>query len=82
MDDMSKHWDQYAEEKLVGRTIVAAAYMTKEEVEQIGFRSRPLCIVFDDGTTLIPQRDDEGNDAGALCGIDPEDQMFTLPVLR
>lgn len=40
-----------------------------------------VLLVLDDVTQLLPARDDEGNDAGALHGTDPRGQTFGLPVL-
>jgi hypothetical protein len=51
---------------LCGKTIRAARYMTEEEQKQFYWNSRAVVIEFTDGTIMIPQADDEGNDAGAL----------------
>lgn len=55
---------------LVGKEIKSVRYLTEYEANELGWSSRPLVINFSDGTNLIPQRDDEGNDGGALWFLD------------
>lgn len=61
-------WEQKAQKALIGKKVTAVRYLSKEEKEQSfsDWYSVPLVVFFDDGTYLIPMRDDEGNDAGAL----------------
>ena len=52
---------------LIGREITHIRWATKQETEQLGYiGASPVIIKLDDGTLLIPQMDDEGNDGGAL----------------
>jgi hypothetical protein len=51
---------------LATKKISSVRYMTKEEADEAGWHSRPLVIRFTDGSLLIPQADDEGNDGGAM----------------
>ena len=51
---------------LTGKTISAVRYMTQEEADAFMWDKRPLVIRFTDGSFLIPQKDDEGNDGGAM----------------
>ena len=52
---------------LIGRKITYIRWMTTKETEQIGYiGASPVIIKLDDGTLLIPQMDDEGNDGGAV----------------
>lgn len=51
---------------LVGKTILSVRYMTKEECRGVEWTKRPLVIRFTDGSYLMPQSDDEGNDGGAM----------------
>lgn len=82
-----KHFKNTAEEWLVGRKIVKCRYMSDEETKEAGWNDKPLCILLDDGTWIIPQRDDEGNDGGALYLVNPnysEDRFgnqTTIPVI-
>jgi hypothetical protein len=39
--------------------------MTREEADQFGWYKRPLIMMFTDGSYIILQSDDEGNDGGA-----------------
>ena len=58
---------------LVGKKIAMARHLAVP-----GWRRRPLVLVLDDGTTLTPQSDEEGNDAGSWLGTSG-DRYFTIP---
>jgi hypothetical protein len=51
---------------LTGKTIASVRYMTEQECKRLMWVSRPLLIRFTDGSYIIPQMDDEGNDGGAI----------------
>jgi hypothetical protein len=51
---------------LTGKTIATVRYMSEAECEKLMWHSRPLLIRFTDGSYIIPQSDDEGNDGGAI----------------
>jgi hypothetical protein len=53
--------------------------MTKKEVEYMGWQSRSVIIILDNGVAIYPSRDDEGNDAGALFTSD--DSLPIIPVI-
>tara|TARA_R100000655_G_scaffold109283_1_gene163366 strand:- start:678 stop:1310 length:633 start_codon:yes stop_codon:yes gene_type:complete len=55
---------------LNGKTIKEVRRLTQEEMNSLGWHSNPLVIIFTDGTCIIPQRDDEGNDGGAMMFFD------------
>lgn len=64
-----------------GREIVAMRPMTTEERKREGWMGRgiaPPVIELDDGTTLFPSRDAEGNGPGALFGINPDGEGFAV----
>ena len=63
---MSTNWENKFNELLKGKTIDHVRWMTKDEADHMMWYSRPMVIVFTDGTALYPQSDDEGNDGGAL----------------
>jgi hypothetical protein len=46
--------------------------MTKQEMDNEGWQKReiPMCLVLSSGVILYPSQDTEGNDAGALFGLD------------
>ncbi len=50
---------------LKGRKIDSCRYMTRQEADDMGWYKRPLIIFFTDGSYLMLQCDDEGNDGGA-----------------
>jgi hypothetical protein len=51
---------------LTGKTIASVRYMSEAECKKLMCHSRPLLIRFTDGSYIIPQSDDEGNDGGAM----------------
>jgi len=51
---------------LTGKTIASVRYMTEQECKRLMWVSRPILIRFTDGSYIIPQMDDEGNDGGAI----------------
>lgn len=64
---------------LKGKTIALVRKMTDEEMKMMGWYKRPHVIQFTDGTLLIPQSDDEGNDGGVFAyqgKTEAEDYIF------
>jgi hypothetical protein len=59
-------WNKIAKEVLEGKTIVEVRYMKDEEMEMMGWYSRPICFFLNDGTTCFLSQDEEGNDGGCL----------------
>lgn len=76
MIDYAKPWAEKAEKLLVGRKIISARYMTKDEAKGFGWHTRPLVLLLDDGTSIFASSDDEGNGAGALFTTDPVVDTF------
>lgn len=80
-----KYWQKTSEEWLVGKKIVKCRYMSEEEMKETMWNNRPICLLLDDGTWIIPQRDDEGNDGGSLYVVntvkDECGNHTTLPVI-
>ncbi len=74
---MSKH-DKKMSELLVGKTIKETRYLTSEEMEDMGWHSNPLAIIFDDGSFMVLQKDDEGNDGGAAFFVDEKKGIDTV----
>ena len=73
------HWQKKAEKFLLGRKIEKIEWMTDKEADDLDWHSRPICLLLDNGTWIYPQRDDEGNDGGALFVVNNDDEE-TLPV--
>ena len=67
---------------LVGLRIVGVRYLTQEETEASGWYSSPIVIELSDGSALIPQQDDEGNDGGALWIANSKCKEDLIPVIR
>jgi hypothetical protein len=73
------NWEQKIGEKLIGKTIAAVRYQTRDEADNWGFTARAIVIIFDDTSFIVPSRDDEGNDAGAL--FTSYEDLPTIPVI-
>jgi len=80
MTDWDTHWLKEAKEQLLGRKIVKVRYMTVDEMNDLGWYSRPVVMILDDGNIIYPSRDDEGNDGGALFTTNEANPV--LPVLK
>lgn len=76
----TKYWHMLAARVLKGRTIVDVFYMSAAEADELGWQGRALVLTLDDGSQLIPQADDEGNDAGAMTWANAQ-RYELLPVL-
>lgn len=65
---------------LTGKTIAIVRYMTEAECAKLMWDKRPLLIRFTDGSYIIPQSDDEGNNGGAMYYQDDaqENVIYTL----
>lgn len=65
---------------LAAKKISSVRYLTQEEAEGMGWHKRPLVIRFTDGSYLMPQSDDEGNNGGAMHYQDDaqENVIYTL----
>jgi hypothetical protein len=82
IQEIEKIWNDKAESLLKGKKIVDVRYMTEKERDMLGWQSRCVIIILDDGTSIYPSRDDEGNDAGALFVDNIENDLSeTLPVI-
>ena len=65
-DDTEMYWTNQVKKALVGKKIVGVEYLPKKYLEEWMWYKRPIVLKLDDGTMLIPQMDDEGNDGGAI----------------
>jgi hypothetical protein len=72
-------WNKKVKEFLVGKTIKSVRYMTDEEMEDFMWYRKPVIIDFTDGSWIIPQSDDEGNNGGALYTSD--EKMSVIPAI-
>lgn len=64
--DELKEWWSGNLSKLVGKKISQVTYMSDIDVERNGWDASAVVIIFDDGTSIIPMMDVEGNGPGAL----------------
>jgi len=80
MTDWNAHWFEEATKQLLGRKIVKVRYMTVDEMNDLGWYSRPVVMILDDGNIIYPSMDDEGNDGGALFTTNEANPV--LPVLK
>lgn len=77
--ELTKNWTDKASALFLNRKIVEVRYMSNEEAEEMGWYSRPVALLLDNGCWIFPSADDEGNDGGALFTSD--EAMPVVPVL-
>ena len=73
-------WEKRIAKCLVGRKIVDIRYLSKEETDSCGFYNQPIVIFLDNSEWIMPMKDDEGNDGGALATS--YEKLSTIPVMR
>ena len=75
-----QRWEDIISNQLVGRKIVEIRWMTQKEAKESLWDYQPVILILDDGTSIYPMSDDEGNQAGSLyhCGA----EQSTIPVMR
>jgi len=79
MNDLEKGWNEVAQKLLLGKKIVNVRYLSKEEMDDMGWYVRTVAFQTEDGLWFFPSRDDEGNDGGALFTTD--EKHSCLPVM-
>ena len=57
--ELTDYWTRRVEKFLLGQKIVKVEYMSEEDAEDMGWDSRPIQILLENGTWLTPQQDDE-----------------------
>ena len=62
---MDKHLKQF-NKYLKGKTIKEVTWLNEKDMENMMWYKRPVMIHFTDGSFVIPQSDDEGNDGGSM----------------
>ena len=96
MKDVISYWEKLGNKLLKGKTIKKVTWQIVEEADEgYGWDNQSVKLHLNDGTYLVMQADDEGNDAGALLWINPKElveskhfpgEKFTksevLPVFR
>ena len=79
--NLTESWTTDAEKVLLNKRIVKVEYMTAKESNDYMWNNRPITFLLDDGTRIIAQMDDEGNDGGVLW-YGTQDDEGVFPVLR
>ena len=77
---LTKRWTKVAEDVLLGRRILKVEYMSSKECNEYMWYKRPITFILDNGTRVIAQMDDEGNDGGVLACLNDKAEEI-LPVL-
>ena len=80
MKNLTERWNKQAKKVLLNRKIVQVKYVDSEEANSYMWGKRPISFTLDNGTRIIAQMDDEGNDGGALW-YGNKDGEDLLPVL-
>ena len=70
IDTLNKH--------MVGQKITDVRWLTKEQTEDIAdyWYNQPIQITLENGVTLVPMSDDEGNEAGAMATNIPKMEII------
>tara|TARA_R100000458_G_scaffold47436_1_gene46205 strand:+ start:298 stop:561 length:264 start_codon:yes stop_codon:yes gene_type:complete len=76
---VEQYWTELTAKHLVGKKIVKVEYFPEVMMEDVMWHKRPITIHLEDGTILLPQMDDEGNDGGAIATNIKE--LETIPVI-
>jgi len=78
----SKEHIETLNKHMVGQKITDVRWLTKEQTEDISdyWYNQPIQITLENGVTLVPMSDDEGNEAGAMATNIPS--METIWVER
>ena len=63
-EEVEPYWNKQVE-KLIGKTIRNAEYMTRERADEWGWDQQGLEITFTNGDSMLLSRDDEGNGPGS-----------------
>lgn len=79
--ELNTYWVNKSEKVLKGRVIKSVRYLTDDEMVDMGWYKRPICIELDNGTLCIPSMDDEGNDGGSLFYQEKGKELDVLPVI-
>lgn len=79
-ENLKVKWQNSTRKLLVGKTIRHVRYLTDKEMEDSMWYKNPLLIEFTDGTAIVSQSDDEGNDGGAYYYFGEEKQEV-IPVI-
>ena len=80
MKNLTNRWNSQAKKILLGKKIIQVKYVDTKEAKSYMWNNRPVSFTLDDGTRLMVQMDDEGNDGGALW-YGTKDGDDILPVL-
>ena len=80
MTNWTEHWQDEAKNLLLNRKIIKVEYLSNEEASDMGWYSRPVALLLDNGVWIFPSADDEGNNGGALFTTSEANPV--LPVLR
>ena len=79
--NLTNEWTTEAEKILLNKRIIKVEYMSLKEADNYMWNNRPITFILEDGTRIIAQMDDEGNDGGVLW-YGTEDDEGVLPVLQ
>ena len=67
---------------LLGKKVVEIRYMTEEECTYFCWDKAGIVIIFEDGSYILPQSDNEGNNGGALSLSTPARETIVPTIYR
>jgi len=77
---LDNFWVEKIKKNLLNKKIIDVRVMSKSEAKILGWDYRSIVITLDDGETIYPSMDDEGNNAGAI--FTTYEDLPTIPVMR
>ena len=81
-ETIANDFTKIAKDLLVGKKIKKVLYLSNFDAEQMLWDRRSVMIIFDDGSSIIPMSDDEGNEAGSIACMGDNVEVETIPVMR
>ena len=77
---LRRKWTVDATREFKGKKVRMIGWMTAKEMKDLEWSHSAPVIEFEDGSYIVAQMDDEGNDAGAL--LTSSKKVPLLPVIR
>lgn len=76
---LRNQWEQKVRNRLVGRKIATVHYLPTKDQQDMMWDGGCIVLVLDDGNSIFPSQDDEGNGPGAI--FTTYDDLPTIPVI-
>ena len=75
---IEERWTEEASRVLLNRKIVKVEYLPEDAMDSYGWTKKPVTFWLDDGTWVVAQCDDEGNNGGVLAYSHEDDDKYSM----